>query len=509
MGRTRRSQTGGTKTGGTKTGAKPASSALDRFVDWFLPADIAAADRDTRQRARMFLISHILGPFLGNTVPGALLLVDPSPGWPVAILAMSITGFWVFPFVLKAGARYNLLAFLSIQNLIFCILWSCYFYGGVSSPTLAWVLTIPLLAFFYLGSAPKLRFIVFGLIAANFAGFYGLHLLGHEPVNDTPRASLQVLGIISTVAAAGYVAMMATYYARILASGVELEAEMKRHLITASELRTATAEADRANVAKSEFVARMGHELRTPLNAVIGYSQMLLEDNDGDEAEAQDLNKIHTAGQYLLKLVDEVLDLSKIDAGKMQLLPAETPLAPYLGFVVEEYREKAEANRNTIEACIPEDLGSIVCDQDRVRQALGHLLDNAAKFTEDGKITVTAERRFDLEGERVAIRVEDTGIGISEENQAHLFEYFTAGADDASASKYGGTGLGLALACKLCRLMGGDIEAESTLGVGSAFTLILPTAPGAGADEDAQDLAWISMSVDEESHDIAPQQAAA
>src|ERR1019366_5098592 len=143
-------------------------AALDRLVNYFIPPDMMA-DREACKRARVFLISHILGPFIGNVVPGTLYFLDPNPGYEVAILAISITSFWVFPFLLKARVPYNPLALVSIQNLIFCILWSCYFYGGVTSPTLAWVLTIPLLAFFYLGSSASLRMIVIGLFVMNLA----------------------------------------------------------------------------------------------------------------------------------------------------------------------------------------------------------------------------------------------------------------------------------------------------------------------------------------------------
>src|SRR5258705_13965317 len=122
-------------------------AALDRLVAYFTPPDIAA-DRDTRNRAHVFLVSHILGPFIGNVVPIALYVLDPAPGYEVAVLAISITSFWIFPFVLRAGAPYNPLALVSIQNLIFCILWSCYFYGGVAAPTLRWGLVNPPLALF-------------------------------------------------------------------------------------------------------------------------------------------------------------------------------------------------------------------------------------------------------------------------------------------------------------------------------------------------------------------------
>src|SRR6202167_2010478 len=173
-------------------------AALDRLVNYFIPPKIAA-DRDARNRAHVFLVSHILGPFIGNVVPIALYVFDPAPGYEVVVLAISITAFWIFPFVLRARVPYNPLALVSIQNLIFCILWSCYFYGGVTSPTLAWVLTIPLLAFFYLDSSARLRMIVIGIFAVNLTIFAGC-LYGYHPIkSDLPVEAMQGLGLISTI----------------------------------------------------------------------------------------------------------------------------------------------------------------------------------------------------------------------------------------------------------------------------------------------------------------------
>src|SRR5665213_3000834 len=255
---------------GSKRRSKPQSGAvawIDGLIDWFIPPEIAA-ERETRQRARMFLISHICGPFIGNTIPLALFYFDPTPGYPVAVLAASITLFWAFPFRMMAIA---------------------------------------------LGSA-------------NLVGFFLLEVFGPKVADDTPAFALQGLGIVSTVAASLYVTMMALYYAKILASGVDLEAEMRGHLATAEELRRATAESERAGLAKAEFVARMSHELRTPLNAVIGYSEILLENAEG-EGDVADLEKIHASGKHLLRLVNEVLDLSKIEAGKMELIPETLDVA--------------------------------------------------------------------------------------------------------------------------------------------------------------------------------------
>jgi signal transduction histidine kinase len=457
--------------------------ALDRLVNYFIPRKIAV-DRDRRNRAHVFLVSHILGPLIGNVVPIALYVVDPAPGYQVAVLAVSITSFWIFPFVLRAGAPYNPLALVSIQNLIFCILWSCYFYGGVTSPTLPWVLVIPLLAFFYLGSSKSLRAIVMIMFAANLAIFSSFYLFGYPIKNDLPVAAMQGLGLVSTIAASLYVAMMALYYAKIQASQTELESEMRQHMATASALRLATDEAELAGAAKAEFLAKMSHELRTPLNAVIGYSQILLEDaeDEGDSETTADLNKIHSAGQHLLKLVNEVLDLSKIEAGKMELDLEETDLAELLGEIVHAARPAAEKRGNEILCIIAPNLGTALCDATKFRNMTGQLIDNAVKFTHNGRIELVAERHLDGSSDDLVIHVVDTGIGIASDQIANLFEKFTV-ADDSSTSKYGGTGLGLALSQKHCKLMGGEIFAESEFGKGSRFTIRVPLLTGSRKED--------------------------
>ena len=450
---------------------------LDRLLDWFIPADIAA-DREMRKQARMFLISHLLGPFIGNVVPGALFLFDPTPGYEVAVLAVSITGFWIFPFVLRSFGHYNVLAIVSVQNLIFCILWSCYFYGGVTSPTLPWVLTIPLLAFFYVGSSPLMRSIVLALFAINAIVFTWLYMGFPPPENDMPFSALQGLGLVSTIAASLYVTMMAIVYAKALASQGELHSEMKGHLQTAIELRRATEQAERAGAAKAEFLAKMSHELRTPLNAVIGYSEILLEDaaDEGDAESAADLVKIHTAGKHLLKLVNEVLDLSKIEAGKMELFNEDVDLGSLVQTVAETSRRSAEKHGNAIACVLDIPVGKITADACKLQQVLTQLIDNAIKFTHNGQITLSARRAIQPHGDSVCVAVRDTGIGIAPQQIPLLFEQFAV-FNDASASKYGGTGLGLALSQSLCALMGGTLAVESTLGQGTCFTITIPAQP--------------------------------
>src|ERR1700691_4180216 len=319
-----------------------ALAKLNDFVDWFLPPTIAA-DREVRKQARMFLYSHLFGPFIGNTVPLAFYLLTPKPGADIAILAASITAFWIYPFVLRATGRYNVLTVLSVENLIFSILWSCYFHGGVISPTLPWTLTIPLLAFFYIGPSARMRTIILSQLAINLAIFYVLYETTAPPGSGMSAGATQALGLVSTIAASLYVTMMALFYANALASQVELEGEMRQHQITASALRQATEDAKRASAAKSEFVAKMSHELRTPLNAVIGYSEMLLED-----AIASDLRRIHEAGHHLLKLVNEVLDLSKIDAGRMEVFNEFADCAPLMRKAAQPYQQRAQQAGNEL-----------------------------------------------------------------------------------------------------------------------------------------------------------------
>jgi signal transduction histidine kinase len=455
-----------------------AIAALDRLVDYFIPRDVVA-DRDARNRAHVFLVSHILGPFIGSVVPISIFVLDPSPGYDVAVLAASITAFWIFPFLLRAGIPYNPLALVSIENLIFCILWSCYFYGGVTSPTLAWVLVIPLLAFFYLGSSRSLRMAVMTMFAVNVTIFGVFYFFGFHVNSSLPVAAMQGLGLVSTSAAAVYVAMMALYYAKILASQSELEGEMRQHVATASALRAATEEAERASAAKAEFLAKMSHELRTPLNAVIGYSQILLEDAqiEGDDASIADLTKIHVAGQHLLKLVNEILDLSKIEAGKMELDLEETDLTWLLVEIAEGAKLAAADNGNEFASDISLNLGTALCDTSKFRNMAGQLLDNAAKFTHNGKIKLSARREAGETDDQLVVDVIDTGIGIAPDQLTNLFEKFTV-VDDSSTSKYGGTGLGLALSQRLCKLMGGEVYVESELGKGSRFTIRMPLIAG-------------------------------
>jgi signal transduction histidine kinase len=269
----------------------------------------------------------------------------------------------------------------------------------------------------------------------------------------------------------------------------ELEGEVSHRKETQEELLRAKDAAEEASRAKSAFLANMSHELRTPLNAIIGYSEILEDElRDSNQAEGlADLQRIQGAGRHLLSLINDVLDLSKIEAGKMTLHIESFEVEPLIEDIVTAFRPAAERNANRLELLIIGNLGSMSADITKVRQILFNLVGNACKFTEKGSVTVYAQRHQTSSGDRLSFRVTDTGIGMTEEQQESLFQHF-AQADTSTARKYGGTGLGLAISQRYTDMMRGDITVVSALGEGSTFTLELPAeaAQPEAADGDEQ-----------------------
>ena len=290
-------------------------------------------------------------------------------------------------------------------------------------------------------------------------------------VPDVSRQTVRIVWQVYSVA--GVIILGALIVSFWLAS--RLSSALNAAEAAREEALEARDAAESANRTKSTFLANMSHELRTPMNAIIGYSEMLIEEaEDLDLKElTPDLHKIRSAGKHLLSLINDVLDLSKIEAGKMTLFIEEFNVAEMVEDVVATIQPLMEKNSNTLEVEYPADCGTMRGDLTKIRQTLFNLLSNASKFTERGSVKLQIERLQNPAGERILFTVTDTGIGMSKEQLGKLFQAFTQ-ADASTTRKYGGTGLGLVISRKFCQMMGGDISVTSEPGKGSKFVVDLP-----------------------------------
>jgi adenylate cyclase len=243
--------------------------------------------------------------------------------------------------------------------------------------------------------------------------------------------------------------------------------------------------ADKANATKSTFLANMSHELRTPLNAIIGYSEMLLEEagDRGDKASVGDLEKIQAAGKHLLGLINDILDLSKIEAGRMEIYLEQVSLARLVDEVKTIVEPMVTKNGNKLAIDCPPDIGSLQTDLTKLKQSIINLLSNAAKFTKNGTVTLRLAREQRIDVPWVRFEVADSGIGMTEEQMGRLFQPFTQ-ADSSTTRNFGGTGLGLTITRHFCVMLGGTIDVKSTPGQGSTFIIQLPDRATKAAIDD-------------------------
>jgi signal transduction histidine kinase len=458
-------------------GGRRLTLSVDDFLDYFIPVEIRVRP-DSHRRARMFMLSHVFGPFLGNVIPLYLFIVGVEQDYRFWIFTASITAFWLYPFLLKYTRQYTLLAFASIQNLLFCILWACYAYGGIYSPFLPWVLITPTLAFFYLPTTGGVRDALLLQIAANISVFGALVVSGFEfPAIDL--SLFQVIGIISTISASIYVAMMSLYFARILKEQQRFERELGDLVATTDNLQSLTAAAEQASAAKADFVASMSHELRTPLNAVIGYSQLLLDDarEQGDESIIRDLENINGAGTHLLQLVNDILDFSKIEAGKMEVYPTPDNLKHRLEEVARIVTPALGERKYQLHAALEEADFVVETDWTALSNAIKHILLGAASAPAGGALELTASG---ADADFCTIRIIDPSGAADGRPIETLFDIFHDDRD-ASPTKYGGAGIGLALGLKFVRHIGGDIATSHAGPNARVFTISLPARARAPA----------------------------
>jgi len=289
---------------------------LQPFIDWFIPPAVRR-DAEAHQRARMFVQRHLLGPLLAFLLVAWFYAIDPAPLPHLAVIFAGVAALWAYPLALRLTGRLMVLSVLSMEQVLLTILYGAFHYGGPYSPLLCWFVTVPLAVVFYVSGGRRLRFIILGVIALHLCAFFALVVSGVAFPEHVPLARMAGLYVASVFCAAAFVAIMTLHYFGIVAAKERaLRGEVESRRGTEIELRQAKEEAERANRAKSEFLAKMSHELRTPLNAIIGFSQIIASELLGPVGVAKYAGygtDIERSGHHLLSIISEILDLAKIE----------------------------------------------------------------------------------------------------------------------------------------------------------------------------------------------------
>jgi signal transduction histidine kinase len=449
--------------------SKPARTP---FLEWFLAPELRGVSGDQLRRARVTAAATVV--VAASQAAG--LVTSYLHGWTLPLQAMaagcllSAIALGVLRFSGSLTVVGNLLATVLTTTSVAVAVEDV----GTETPLLMAVAAAPLVATFVAGR--RWGALWTGIAVASIWGTLLLHsgpgegllLQAERPVNAAMIAT--VLTLVTGMLSAAFEAANSTALR-----------ELKEALAHAESLRE---EAEEANKVKSAFLANVSHELRTPLNAIIGYSEMLADDAalDGETEREEDLRQVLGAGSHLLSLINDLLDISRIEAGRMDVNVATSELGDLIGDLVPIARQLARKNGNTLELEMPSRPVMLRSDVQKIRQILLNLLGNATKFTENGTIrmVVRAVRADGAPG--VEFQITDTGIGMNEEQVGRVFESFVQ-ADSTVTRKYGGTGLGLRISLRLAQLLGGDIRVRTREDEGSTFTLRLPTHAPQATDQ--------------------------
>lgn len=429
---------------------------LSKWFGRFTPRRYRKGDPNNYRRAR-FIISLALLGLIGAIIL-ALIFCGPLPFLSGAVLCLlGALIYGAIPVILTytnldIAGHFLVLTFFCLTGAV------NYAIGGWSGPLLIWYAFLPATA----ALVTSARWAVFWavLVVLQMGGLGWLHVHGL----DRPRLNVDQVHVLSFLSILGFLTALL-----ILTFLYEkFESQIIRRLQRNNrELAAARDQALAASQAKSSFLANMSHEFRTPLNAIIGYSDMLLEEEDVlSNHQQRDLVRIRESGTHLLKLVNGLLDLSKVEAGKMELEITPVQLEQLIREVEDTLRPLIQQQENQLSIELPEQPITLHTDVLKLKQCLINLLGNAAKFTQKGQLRILARTR----GSLLQVEVHDTGIGMSVEQMQMIFVPFTQ-ADPSTTRKYGGTGLGLTLARRFAQLLGGDIQVRSEVNKGSVFTL--------------------------------------
>ncbi len=444
---------------------------MERLVPQALRGDV-----DTRRRAQLTVGTTLTVIISATAMIPVLLVALPDPTlMRVAVLNTAATILLAAVALLLLRHRLGLLlagnwvAFLIFAGSAFAVVAG----GGVGAPFWVLLVPVPVMAAIIAGRTSGLVWLALCVILV--IGLYLLQRSGVElrnfgdPASNLPLTTAAMLSILTILTV--FTLLSETTKREAIAKIAETSRRLELAVEDEQRSRAAAAQANAANVAKSAFLTTMSHELRTPLNIILGYSELVIEklEERGHAVDAADVAKIRTAGQHLLGLISDVLDLSRIEADRIELRVEAFDLGAMVRELELMFQPLAKRSHSRLTVLLPEGPLPVCLDPIRVRQIISNLLSNAVKFTRDGAVAL----RVAMEPRELEITVEDTGIGIPADKLDQIFEPFVQ-VDSAFTRRYEGTGLGLAICRRLCTLMGGSLTVRSSPGRGSAFTLRLP-----------------------------------